>query len=160
MTTKEQELKALARIQKIVAELGEDSYVGTAFAGCFEIAESNIENDFACSMQDRAASAQRRASEAEERAERAEAHAKDLQKALDEEHERASKAEGERNGMYNRLKNLQDKIATENEEKVGSLLEANAALDNKAADLQKRLEEKELEVIKLKAKLFDMMMNA
>ena len=48
--TKEQERKALEKIKKIVDELGENSYVGTALDGCFEIAEENIENDFACSM--------------------------------------------------------------------------------------------------------------
>ena len=52
--TKEQERKALARIKKIVEELGEDSYIGMAFEGCFEVAEENIENDFACSMKQRA----------------------------------------------------------------------------------------------------------
>ena len=51
--TKEDERKALAKIKKIIASLGEDSYVGTAFEGCFEIAESNIENDWACSMKQR-----------------------------------------------------------------------------------------------------------
>lgn len=54
MTTKEQERKALEQIKKIVAGLGENSYVATAFEGCFEIAEENIENDFACSMKQRA----------------------------------------------------------------------------------------------------------
>lgn len=52
--TKEQERKALARIKKIVEELGENSYIGIAFEGCFEVAEENIENDFACSMKQRA----------------------------------------------------------------------------------------------------------
>ena len=51
--TKGDERKALAKIKKIIASLGEDSYVGTAFEGCFEIAESNIENDWACSMKQR-----------------------------------------------------------------------------------------------------------
>ncbi len=51
--TKEQERKALANIKKIVEELGEGSYIGMAFTGCFETAESNIENDFADSMQHR-----------------------------------------------------------------------------------------------------------
>lgn len=40
--TKEQERKALARIKKIVEELGEDSYIGMAFEGCFEAAEATI----------------------------------------------------------------------------------------------------------------------
>lgn len=61
MTTKEQERKALAQIRKIVAGLGEGSYIATAFEGCFEIAENNIENDFACSMKQRAESAERSA---------------------------------------------------------------------------------------------------
>jgi len=54
MTTKEQERKALEKIRKIVAEPGENSYIATAFEGCFKIAEENIENDFACSMKQRA----------------------------------------------------------------------------------------------------------
>ena len=39
MTTKDQERKALAQIRKIVEGLGEESYIGIAFEGCFEIAE-------------------------------------------------------------------------------------------------------------------------
>lgn len=54
--TKEQERKALAQIKKIVESLGEDSYIATAFEGCFEIAESNIDNDFADSLYHRAMS--------------------------------------------------------------------------------------------------------
>lgn len=53
MTTKEQERKALAQIKKIVEGLGEGSYIGMAFEGCFEDAEENIENDFGCSMKQR-----------------------------------------------------------------------------------------------------------
>lgn len=56
--TIEQERKALEKIKKIVEELGEGSYIGTAFAGCFEIAESNIENDFADSMKEKYEQAQ------------------------------------------------------------------------------------------------------
>lgn len=59
ITTKEQERKALEKIRKIVADLGENSYVGTAFEGCFEIAEENIDNDFACSMKQRWEAAQK-----------------------------------------------------------------------------------------------------
>ncbi len=49
-TTKEQERKALEKIKEIVANLGENSYIATAFEGCFEIAEENIEYDFAGSI--------------------------------------------------------------------------------------------------------------
>ena len=64
MTTKEQERKALAQIKKIVESLGEDSYIGTAFEGCFEDAETNIENDWALSMKDRWMAADRKLNEA------------------------------------------------------------------------------------------------
>lgn len=51
--TKQQERDTLAAIMKMVEELGPQSYLATAFDGCFEIAEQNIENDFADSMKDR-----------------------------------------------------------------------------------------------------------
>lgn len=50
MVTKNDERKALEKIKKIVEELGADSYIAVAFEGCFDIAEENINNDFACSM--------------------------------------------------------------------------------------------------------------
>lgn len=61
ISTKEQELKALEKIRKIVADLGENSYIGAAFEGCFEMAEDNIQNDFACSMKQRAEKAEKEA---------------------------------------------------------------------------------------------------
>lgn len=53
IATKEQERKALAQIKKIIDDLGENSYIGTAFEGCFDIAEKNIEDDAADSLFDR-----------------------------------------------------------------------------------------------------------
>lgn len=53
IVTKDDERKALAKIKKIIENLGADSYLSYAFEGCFEIAESNIENDWACSMKQR-----------------------------------------------------------------------------------------------------------
>ena len=52
MTTKDQERTALSKIRKIVEELGENSYIGMAMDGVWEIAEENIENDFALSLKD------------------------------------------------------------------------------------------------------------
>lgn len=46
IATKDQERKALEKIKKIISDLGENSYLKMAFDGCFEIAESNIDNDF------------------------------------------------------------------------------------------------------------------
>ena len=51
--SKQQERDALDQIRAIVDTLGPDSYLATAFVGCFEDAEENIKNDFACSMKQR-----------------------------------------------------------------------------------------------------------
>lgn len=45
ITTKKQELDALEHIERVVAELGTDSYVAAAFQGCFGVARNNIEHD-------------------------------------------------------------------------------------------------------------------
>ena len=55
--TKQQERDALVAIRKIVEELGSESYIATAFEGCFQDAEENIENDFGFSMKQRLESA-------------------------------------------------------------------------------------------------------
>ena len=51
--TKAQERETLEAIKKMVAELGPQSYLATAFEGCFEDAEQNIEDDAAYSMKAR-----------------------------------------------------------------------------------------------------------
>lgn len=66
IATKQQERDTLAAIRKMVEELGPQSYLATAFDGCFEDAESNIENDFGDSMQRRWESAEEKLSAAQE----------------------------------------------------------------------------------------------
>lgn len=61
MTTKQQEREALEKIKGIVEELGENSYIGKAFEGCFEMARENIEDDFFDSWKERAERANREA---------------------------------------------------------------------------------------------------
>lgn len=51
--TKEQERETLEKIKAMIAELGPQSYLATAFEGCFEDAEQNIEDDAAYSMKAR-----------------------------------------------------------------------------------------------------------
>lgn len=63
MSTKGHERKALEEIKAIVEGLGENSYVATAFEGCFEIAEQNIEYDTADSLKERLEIAEKQAEE-------------------------------------------------------------------------------------------------
>ena len=44
--TQNPEREALQQIKALVADLGPNSYIATAFRGVFDIAEENIENDF------------------------------------------------------------------------------------------------------------------
>ena len=66
MTTKQEEREALKQIRGIVKGLGEDSYIATAFDGCFEIAEQNIEMDMACSLKGQLKSEERISAEMED----------------------------------------------------------------------------------------------
>lgn len=50
LASKRNERETLEIIRQMVADLGPDSYLATAFEGCFDDAESNIENDFGDSM--------------------------------------------------------------------------------------------------------------
>lgn len=133
--TKDQERKALDQIRKIVAGLGEDSYIGMAFEGCFEIAEENINNDFACSMK--------------QRAESAEAKADKLKK--DNEY------------LMQTVKNLENqtndalKRADEQASKNNQNRKANVELWNKFREAEERADAAEQEIIRLKAKLYDFM---
>lgn len=141
MATKEQELKALGQIRKIVENLGEDSYISFALEGCFEMAEQNIENDFACSWKQKAESA-------EKRAQRAEESAQDCKKAL----ETARKdAEGWRSIAQQNMDKANTLL-----EKYGELGEKHNEVVEKNIELQKTLDEKDLEIMKLKAKLYDL----
>lgn len=54
IATKQQERDTLAKIREMVAELGPQSYLKTAFKGAFEDAEQNIEDDAAYCQYDRA----------------------------------------------------------------------------------------------------------
>ena len=65
MATKRNELETLEVIRQLVSDLGEQSYLATAFEGCFEDAEANIENDFGDSWKRRCESAERKLDEAQ-----------------------------------------------------------------------------------------------
>lgn len=151
MTTKEQERKALEQIRKIVEELGEDSYVAMAFDGCFEDAEENIKNDFGVSMKERWL-----AVEGEKEKLAAQVAKKDEQiKSLE------TKIENLQNNMAERAKALEAKdyrIA----ELSASLKEVSTQCTKYWNDLQAtetKLDEKEDEIIRLKAKLYDLMVK-
>ena len=82
MTTKQQEIMALNKIRDIINGLDKDGYIATAFEGCLDIAESNIRNDWACSMQQRAESAETNAEELQKKLTKAETRIANLEDEL------------------------------------------------------------------------------
>ncbi|MGX8710300.1 MAG: hypothetical protein ACQGTM_08645 [bacterium] len=61
VSTKKQELETLEKIMDMVEKIGgDDSYVGTAMKGVYEIARSNIENDFGESLAENLEDAKKR----------------------------------------------------------------------------------------------------
>lgn len=130
MSTKEQERKALEKIKKIVYELGEESYIGTAFLGCFEIAERNIENDWWCSLNEYIGKCQI------------------LEQKL-------GSLEDERKKLYSEL-DLQKGWVTSLTDQRDELVTENKKLESIAGSRQEIIEDRNLEIIQLKAQLYDM----
>lgn len=132
--TKQQERDTLEKIRKMVEQLGPDSYLATAFEGCFDLAAENIDNDWACSMADRARRAEKRAAELEDKLPPMRSLRRRTPRSL------SSKAQ---------LAQMQE-TARWNGQRCDE--EATAA-----GEAQRRAEAAEAEVIQLKAKLYDLL---
>ncbi|MCJ7861215.1 MULTISPECIES: hypothetical protein [unclassified Blautia] len=132
--TKDEEFKALEKMRKIVEGLGEDSYIGTAFEGCFEVAEDNIRNDFLCSMRQRWLSAEK-------------------------ETEKFSQELKERDNQIEQLKKEINGLESDREaltKRCESLSDNNTKLWNQYRECQEKVEPAEMEIMQLKAKLYDL----
>ena len=140
--TKEDERKALAKIKKIIEGLGEDSYIGIAFEGCFEIAEHNIDNDWFCSLQQKIEIYEKQNDEFEIRI-------KELKSELEKEKQlHALQLENFRTCMSNC-----ETYKTEIEQLRSELKSAEDEISELEGDLNKSEET----VVQLKARLFDLL---
>lgn len=145
MTTKEQERKALEQIRKIVEGLGEDSYIGTAFEGCFLVAEENIENDWAFSMKERAELAERNLVLERNRM-------MELQKEVEARETEVKEANEDAQHWRDKYHNLSKRF--------DELSGFNTQNWNKFREQEDRADALVQEIIKLKAKLYDAMVGA
>lgn len=144
MATKAEERKALEQIKKIVDGIGgNNSYIGMAFEGCFEIAESNIENDFGCSMREQVAAMEKSRNDWMSRCLYMEAEHKKVVKELEAAKDNADALDKWGNDKANQLQDAANEVAR--------LMDENRAANKKAEAL-------ELENMKLKARLYDLMM--
>lgn len=144
MTTKEQERAALAKIRKIVNGLGEGSYIGIAFEGCFQDAEENIENDFACSMKQRYEATEAKLDEAEDRLTAAHVIRENLEKANKELNDRIEALREHAKGVNKLMESATDDL---NKTKI------------ELYDIKEKYEAAQNDIMKLKAKLYDLIMK-
>ena len=127
--TKQQERDTLAKIREMVAELGPQSYLKTAFKGAFEDAEQNIEDDAAYCQYDRAELA-------EQKVKKLEGRVKELEGGVEE----LIQKDEERKAVIERLEAERDELKK-------CILpqwlykEIHTCIDNDLADALKRTEE-------------------
>lgn len=149
MSTKDQERKALAQIRKIVEGLGENSYLSFAFEGCFEMAEHNIDNDFACSLQQQLNGA---LDICTKRLEEITSLKEKIAKLTDEKNQEIKNRQS-----YAAEAQKQANRAATLEEKLEALAKIHDEVTYDARKQQDILNEKDAEIIRLKARLFDLM---
>lgn len=145
MTTKAEEYKALDQIKQIVSALGADSYIAIAFEGCFEVAEGNIDNDFACSMKQRAESAERQAQQKIKEAEASKAEIKRL--------------EGINKEMRRDLEGTEQTLANERKQNAEEISRLNGIISECHRDLEgtgQQIADLKAEIIRLKAQVYDL----
>lgn len=142
MITKDDERKALDKIRKIVEGLGKDSYVATAFEGCFGIAEDNINNDMACSMKQRYEMADRDAWTAQEEVANARARIKELESELEQKDQK--------------IEELASRVRATKKERDEMVFEVDN-LTNIKERHEEELAQRDAEILKLKARLYDLL---
>lgn len=151
--TKDQEREALEKIKAILDTLGPDSYVGTAFEGCLEIAEENIENDFACSMKQRVEAVVVENTRLKEKVKELEDKLAESEKDYEAARAAAHLVADEKDAEIQRLKAQVQELS----EKLASAEEALEDANEEAGNAEARSGEAQAEIIRLKAKLYDYM---
>lgn len=151
--TKDQEREALEKIKAILDTLGPDSYVGTALEGCLEIAEENIENDFACSMKQRVEAVVVENTRLKEKVKELEDKLAESEKDYEAAHAAAHLVADEKDAEIQRLKAQVQELS----EKLASAEEAIEDANEEAGNAEARSGEAQAEIIRLKAKLYDYM---
>lgn len=156
ISTRQQQRNNLDKIRELVMQFGPNSYLSAAFKDCFEIAAENIEKCGFCSMSDRirsmydrVRSTERRAAELEDKLAEA---VKDYQTAHETAHIISEQKDAEIAELKDQLNNVQ--------ENTHLVVRHCDEIATAAGEAQRRSEAAEAEVIRLKAKLYDLMIAA
>lgn len=153
MTTKEQERKALEQIRKIIAGLGDLSYIGTALEGCLEIADQNIEYDFADSMKGRVEIADKKVKELTSQIEHLQGVRQHIEKQLQDMTKQSEQNFQSACDKATEIRDLKGQL----EAAQNRATEAEEAITEVTAKAQQTIDRQADEIIRLKAKLYDLM---
>lgn len=152
--TKAEEYEALNQIRGILKDFDpEDTYIGKAFEGCVEQAKQNIDNDWMFSFRSRYENRDRDAAK--------------LDEILTKTTDKLRKSEEARVDLVKELNQKDDTIAryidvVQGKDREISRLkevrnETYKDLEGKLEEEHQKLEKSQAEIIRLKAKLYDMM---
>lgn len=126
--SKQQERDAIEKIRAILETLGPNSYTVTALEGCLEIADQNVEYDFADSMKGRAESAKKEAE-----------HFRDAANHFSAE---ADKANAKVEELQQQVEALQKKILDDDD-----LIDCIALVKDKHSEYVERMEQAASEIV-------------
>lgn len=152
--TKNEEYEALIQIRKILKDFDpEDTYIGKAFEGCVEQAQENLNNDWMLSFRSRYENRDRDAAK--------------LDEILTKTTDKLRESEEARVDLVKELNQKDDTIAryidvVQGKDREISRLkevrnETYKDLEGKLEEEHQKLEKSQAEIIRLKAKLYDMM---
>lgn len=151
---KQREREAFESIKNIVKSLGDDSYIAIALEGCLEDAERNIDDDAAYSMKNRPESA-------ENKIRQGEAERQSIRHDLERHHRRIESLRHKLSDSREMCEQKDAEIA-KLKSRINELLEdAKRGADyifvenNRICELKRRAEDAESGVVRLKAKLYD-----
>lgn len=142
MLTKDQEREVLKKIAELIESTGKNSYISVAFAGCVKDAVANIEDDAAYSWMDRAVTTEKKLEAALQKVETLSDRANNLDTLRVEQNRRACEAEKRADELQAELNQRNDIIRQ---------------LNGKSLDQHDRLEQQAAEIIKLKARIYDLL---
>ena len=131
--TKRNERETLEIIRQLVADLGEQSYLATAFQGCFEDAEDNIDDDAAYSYKGRYEHVREQLDEAKKKIE-------ELEGKLTQEIAEKQQARDEAQAV---IKKLEAKALSEDD-----LEDIRQLLDDRATEADEKAEKAAAEIVR------------
>lgn len=141
--TNAQEREALQKIKEILEDFDpEETYVGKAFDGCVELAKENIDNDWLYSWKGRYLDEQLKNCRLSDKVEA-------LTKTLNQKDDAIARLEDARNLLSKEIAQLYGTLDYKDE--------TCKDLEDKLEEEHQKLEKSQAEIIRLKAKLYDMM---